>query len=638
MPKRSARIQNKTLQTTPPAQTGNNKITKPTKGKVIMVENPVQQTSKFVLDKGKENQFENQGSGSSTKSTDNTSPPLSNSQHEAAPHILKDKDEGSSPDIAMEDETNQEQAPLIVPITRQTEHMAVVPFDKIKGKTAKEKTKNLDKLFASFLSYSGTHIRVNKKVKYLVVNFTNEADLHKVLQQEITVSDTEKICCIKWDEIKPPTPEEEKHEVNDRTIQVIDIPLDVNATLVRSIFVRYGNITKLTMRTRNLYQHAFITYESCENIQHFKGDVWVDFIIKDCVRVLPLTLTAEQREIRQKYCFKLAGLPTNCRAKNIVDFLKDINARSIFIPRNPNNYKQLNYAYINFGSDEDLAAAAKTEYSYEGNVLYWCADDAKTCHICGNPDHMAAACSNKKQRSAKDDKLQKLYTKFRPAQHRKIPKSYAEAARRPQQQQQSQQSCHEQQQFARRQQQQPMRPWNDSHLGNKGTAHGGSMHEPNNNHVSAEHIKMLKKLQCLFEELKKDFAIQAEVISNFDKKLSIRNNYLKTLTKNKTALIENQDSSASASNSMVTANNQKRTHTDVEYSSSDEIDREEIKKAKEASDWIKKKGEPTLNSISAQLSSLVHHFLSGGGPSENDEIVIDEEENEQMEGEVTSVY
>jgi hypothetical protein len=70
-----------------------------------------------------------------------------------------------------------------------------------------------------------------------------------------------------------------------------------------------------------------------------------------------------------------------------------------------------------------------------------------------------------------------------------------------------------------------MRPWNDSHLGKKGTAHGGSMHEPNNNHVSAEHIKMLKKLQCLFEELKKDFAVQAEVISNFDKKLSISTDF-----------------------------------------------------------------------------------------------------------------
>ncbi|CAJ0826802.1 10245_t:CDS:2, partial [Entrophospora sp. SA101] len=161
--------------------------------------------------------------------------------------------------------------------------MAGVPFDKIKGKTAKVKTKNLDKLFMSFLSYSGTRIRVNKKVKNLVVNFINEADLHKTIQQEITVSDTEKICCIK----------------------------------------------------------------------------------------------------------------------------------------NPNNYKQLNYAYINFESDKDLATAAKTEYSYEGN----------------------------------------------------------------------------------------------------GTAHGGSMHEPNNNHVSAEHIKMLKKLQNSFEELKKDIAIQAEVISNFDKKL-----------------------------------------------------------------------------------------------------------------------
>nr|CAG8650690.1 3552_t:CDS:2 [Entrophospora candida] len=177
-----------------------------------------------------------------------------------------------------------------------------------------------------------------------------------------------------------------------------------------------------------------------------------------------------------------------------------------------------------------------------------------------------------------------------------------------------------------------MRPWNDSHLQKKkGTAHGSSMHEPNNNHVSAEHIKMLKKLQNSFEELKKDFTIQAEVISNFDKKLSIRN-------KKQNTPIKNQDSSTQASNSLVTTNKQKCTHTDVEYSSSDEINCKEIKKAKEVSDWIKKKGEPTLNSISAQLSSLVHHFLSGGGPSENDEIFVDEEENGQMEKEDNPAY
>jgi hypothetical protein len=56
-------------------------------------------------------------------------------------------------------------------------------------------------------------------------------------------------------------------------------------------------------------------------------------------------------------------------------------------------------------------------------------EDTPTCHICGSPDHIARDCSDPRNRNTpKQQKLQKLYNQFRPAQHRRPRKSYANAA------------------------------------------------------------------------------------------------------------------------------------------------------------------------------------------------------------------
>ena len=184
-------------------------------------------------------------------------------------------------------------------------------------------------------------------------------------------------------------------------------------------------------RTRGLFQQAYITYTETDSIATFLKDTWTVFIMKYAVRVLPLTLSEEQRITRKDYCIKLAGFSPGTTARDLHPVLKEVNAKTCFIPRNPNSYRGLNYAYINFENDEQLCTAVQKEMSYNGYNLFWAMDDTPTCFVCGNPDHIAKNCLDPRNRNTpKHKKLQKLYNRFHPSQHRKPKKTYADAARK----------------------------------------------------------------------------------------------------------------------------------------------------------------------------------------------------------------
>ncbi|RIA79716.1 hypothetical protein C1645_840076, partial [Glomus cerebriforme] len=75
------------------------------------------------------------------------------------------------------------------------------------------------------------------------------------------------------------------------------------------------------------------------------------------------------------------------------------NAKSIFIPRNPISYKPLNFAYINYESEDAKQKAMKTNYKLNGRDLFWCTENARTCNRCGSPSHLFNECPHRKPRS-----------------------------------------------------------------------------------------------------------------------------------------------------------------------------------------------------------------------------------------------
>jgi hypothetical protein len=411
-----------------------------------------------------------------------------------------DKNAGSKVNIS--DNTNKNEN-TVDPIPIITFFEIAAPLSKIRGRSVNLRLRNVRNCFMPHMDVANVVLREYNKQKYVVVQLISEQDMHNALKMEISFSEMEeKFHFEEVTKIKPPPTDEQKHDLKERTLQVIDIPLNVPARTVRATMSRFGTIIKLTMRTRNLFQHAFITYENKESIDRFKYEDWSVLILKDAVRVLPLSLDQEERNRRQHHCYKLAGLPAGTQARDLMEYLSKIKAKSCFIPRNPSNYRPLNYAFINFATEEDQIAAGATEHSYKSHVLYWCHEQAKTCNICGSPDHFFKSCPNKPTRSAFDEKKRKLYERFRPAQHRHKKsqqkrqhlQSYADVVKKPIPSRTTNLNKYDEQQNIK-----------------NGTAAGGSMHDPSNKFFN----KQKQEITNLIAEMKQLFNSTVLLVEGF---------------------------------------------------------------------------------------------------------------------------
>ncbi|RIA83766.1 hypothetical protein C1645_742829 [Glomus cerebriforme] len=280
----------------------------------------------------------------------------------------------------------------MITTARRTNHCTIAPYNNVKGNAPRSKIQNLTKIFAKFSTYMGAAVRIIKKLnkgKYMCIFFLDEKDLLDAIKVLITKS-------------------------------------SMKVHTVCASLSRFSEIESIKLVTRGLFQHAFLVYKSVISATSFVT-YWGTYILRDAVRVFPKFLTDEQRQLRKKFGCKLTSLPNNIQAHDLHDILRTMNAKSIFIPRNPVSYKPLNFAYINYKSEDARQIAMKTNYKVNGQDLFWCTENARTCNRCGSPSHLFNECPIRKQDSKKQQ-LNKLYNHYRPAQHRK-PKSYADATK-----------------------------------------------------------------------------------------------------------------------------------------------------------------------------------------------------------------
>jgi hypothetical protein len=320
-------------------------------------------------------------------------------------------------------------------VDRNRGFRAGAPAEKIKGKSHSDKLQIVARHFLKHKGYAGKQMLTIKSVRYAVVYFDTASDLADAIKNDLPISEKETLSFVPYDDIvKRPLPDAVEL-LNQKTIQVIDIPLNTKAPLVRAAFERYGKISKLNMRTKfnSMFQQAYITFEDISAMEYFK-DEWFTFIEKDGVRIFPLTLTEQERNQRRNHVFKLSGFRAGTLARDLVQILETVKAASIFIPRHPGTYKTLNYGFVAFRSDADQNSAAQQNFAFEDCNLFWGPEDMKTCHFCGHPGHIVKNCDSLKnrRRSPREKKIQKLYDRYRPAQHknRSRPTSYADATKR----------------------------------------------------------------------------------------------------------------------------------------------------------------------------------------------------------------
>ena len=144
------------------------------------------------------------------------------------------------------------------------------------------------------------------------------------------------------------------------------------------------------LQTKEMWQHAYITYDSPNAVALFH-DSWSRLIFNDCVRVYPCSLTKEQIQNRNEHHIKLTNLPFNTTSRDINDIIWATKAKSCYIPRS-SQYKPKPFAILFFDSATALNDALKQNFTYGGNNLEWVSADTKLCHKCGSPTHIAVKC------------------------------------------------------------------------------------------------------------------------------------------------------------------------------------------------------------------------------------------------------
>src|SRR3984957_6569334 len=156
-------------------------------------------------------------------------------------------------------------------------------------------------------------------------------------------------------------------------------------------------------------------------------------VIGNCLRVSPAYYNKQLNENRNCHRLIIGGLPTNKELKAIdLDFLfKDAGAVAVNIPRNLSNYRTKPYAHVTFKNFDILVEAKKQTYSYQGKVLRWYDHTAarELCYRCGHKhesDEAQSKCksNNYNGRPRIDTRVQKLYARFKLAQHRNASKKF----------------------------------------------------------------------------------------------------------------------------------------------------------------------------------------------------------------------
>src|SRR6266536_371931 len=176
-------------------------------------------------------------------------------------------------------------------------------------------------------------------------------------------------------------------------IKVIDVPLDVDKPIFQQYLNKYGKVDNIKYQIRDLYYNVLVTYAEKSPAALFK-DVWCLNFGKLSFRCFPEGLLYEDRQLRSKFGIKLANLPKGCTVVDLQNVLREVDAKTCFIPKKRDNqlYQRERFTFIQFNSQQALDHAQTTSYVLNGRALQWTPCSTRTCRECGSIHHLVRSC------------------------------------------------------------------------------------------------------------------------------------------------------------------------------------------------------------------------------------------------------
>src|SRR5215208_7820276 len=217
----------------------------------------------------------------------------------------------------------------------------------------------INNAFAHDDAFRGLNVRRVNFVRSAVIYFDNAESMQAALPTQLPDLGIEKFVDY--------TMHKDNTQFQNRTLRVTDIHLSLKKETINSIFSKYGTTTNIRMQTRDLWQHAFITYDNPDAIKLFYTS-WSRYIYNDCVRIYPACFSPEQVKARNNFRVKLTNLPFGTSARDLQDIMLAVKAKSCYIPRS-NNYKPRPFTILYFKSAENLKNAITNDYAFSNNEL-----------------------------------------------------------------------------------------------------------------------------------------------------------------------------------------------------------------------------------------------------------------------------
>src|ERR1044072_234899 len=148
-----------------------------------------------------------------------------------------DKGKGSAEQQTTESAANQQQTnqttvpddAIFEKITRRTPYRAATLLNNIKGKSTKDKAQTVCKQFGNVTGYAGKITQTIKGSAYMVIYFDTKKEMMEAIDQTFDLDADHEYKYLPYQEIRQqPTPLD-KNKEKERTIQIIDIPLEIRA-------------------------------------------------------------------------------------------------------------------------------------------------------------------------------------------------------------------------------------------------------------------------------------------------------------------------------------------------------------------------------------------------------------------------